>query len=127
MFTNLSEVMVYVNDLEAVRNYWVEKFEFVIVSEGEEWGQSFVEFKPSKDAQTSIMIYKKSEVLAMSPEMNVDVTPSLMFATDNLKELCSKLRDNGVTVGEVVELKKGKVTNFCDCENNYFAVMELNK
>lgn len=127
MFTKLSEVMVYVDDLEAVRNYWVEKFGFVIVSEDKEWGQSFVEFKPSKDADTSIMMYRKSEVLAMSPEMNVDVTPSLMFATDNLEELRSKLMSNGVTVGEVVELKKGKVTSFCDCENNYFAVMELNK
>lgn len=127
MFTNLGEVMIYVDDIEAVKNYWVEKFEFVVVSEGEEWGQSFVEFKPSKGAQTSIMIYKKSEVLAMSPEMNVEVTPSLMFATENLEELRSKLMSKGVTVGDVVELRKGKVCNFCDCENHYFAVMELNK
>jgi len=59
----------------------------------------------------------------MSPELNLD-TPSLMFFTENLDQLYSDLLKNKVTVGEIVNMPTGRVFNFADNEDNYFAVME---
>lgn len=47
-----------------------------------------------------------------------------MFFTDNLDQLYNNLLSNGVKVGEIVNLPSGKVFNFADNEENYFAVME---
>lgn len=59
----------------------------------------------------------------MNPEMNLG-TPSLMFYTEQFDQLYQDLADNNVTVGEIVELPTGRVFNFADQEQNYFAVME---
>lgn len=47
-----------------------------------------------------------------------------MFFTDNLDQLYKNLSSNGVKVVEIVNLSAGKVFNFADNEENYFAVME---
>jgi lactoylglutathione lyase len=59
----------------------------------------------------------------MNPEMNLG-TPSLMFFSDNFDQLNRELKEQNVTVGEIVEIPGGRVFNFADLENNYFAVME---
>lgn len=59
----------------------------------------------------------------MEPELNLG-TPSLLFFSDNLDQLHSELSNKGVTVGEIIEMPNGRVFNFADCEENYFAVLE---
>lgn len=51
-------------------------------------------------------------------------TPSLMFYTDDLDKLHADLIAKGVTIGEIVNMPTGRVFNFADLEENYFAVME---
>jgi lactoylglutathione lyase len=58
----------------------------------------------------------------MQPELNLG-TPSLMFLTENLDDLHKKLSQKNITVGEIVSIPSGRVFNFADSENNYFAVM----
>ncbi|PET36016.1 glyoxalase [Bacillus sp. AFS001701] len=50
-----------------------------------------------------------------------------MFFTYKLDEMYSDLMNKNVTVGEIVEMPNGRVFNFADDEQNYFAVMEKNK
>ncbi|MGC6588607.1 hypothetical protein ACPV3A_27140 [Paenibacillus sp. Dod16] len=64
-----------------------------------------------------IMVYK------MSPGLHLG-TPSLMFITDDFDALHSHLTNHNITVGEVVNMPSGRVFNFADYEENYFAVME---
>ena len=59
----------------------------------------------------------------MQPELNLG-TPSLMFFSENLDELYKDLSDKNITVGEIVSMPSGRVFNFADNEENYFAVME---
>lgn len=59
----------------------------------------------------------------MSPGLNLG-TPSLMFYTDNAERLRDDLKSKGIKVGEIMELPTGKVFNFADDEENYFAVTE---
>lgn len=59
----------------------------------------------------------------MNPDMNLG-TPSLMCFTEKFDELYSDLKNKNVKVGEIVELPTGRVFNFADHEENYFAVSE---
>lgn len=52
-------------------------------------------------------------------------TPSLIFATTNFDSLRESLQENGVETGEVMTLPMGRVFNFADPEQNYFAVKEV--
>lgn len=83
----------------------------------------WIEIAPTKDAETSIVLHNKELVAKMEPELNLG-TPSLMFFTDNLDELHSDLSNKNVTVGKIVNMPSGRVFNFADNEENYFAVME---
>ena len=47
-----------------------------------------------------------------------------MFFTEDLDELYKDFSDKNITVGEIVNMPSGRVFNFADNEENYFAVME---
>jgi lactoylglutathione lyase len=48
----------------------------------------------------------------------------LMFFTKNLDQLYKDYKDKNITVGEIVNIPDGRVFNFADNEENYFAVTE---
>lgn len=83
----------------------------------------WIEIAPNQDAETSIILHSKEAVAKMSPELNIG-TPSLMFFADEFEQLRSDLVTKNVTVGEIMDMPSGRVFNFADNENNYFAVME---
>lgn len=83
----------------------------------------WIEIAPKKEVETSIILHNKELVAKMDPELNLS-TPSLMFFSENLDKLHSDLSSKNITVGEIVNMPSGRVFNFADSENNYFAVME---
>jgi lactoylglutathione lyase len=124
MINKVGQIMVYVNNQDEAVNFWTEKVGFVIISEEDNGnGMRWIEVAPSQDAETSIILHNKEFVAKMSPELNLG-TPSLLFFTDNLEALYKDLSSKDITVGEIVEMPSGKVFNFADGEENYFAVME---
>ncbi|QOS78610.1 VOC family protein [Paenibacillus sp. JNUCC31] len=123
MFTQVGQIMLYVNDQDKALQFWTEKAGFHVVSEVNGDGMRWIEIAPVKGAQTTIILHDKEFVAKMSPELNLG-TPSLMLFTDNLDQLYTHLSDKEVTVGEIVTMPGGRVFNFADPENNYFAVME---
>lgn len=124
MIHKLGQVMLYVNDQEKAVQFWVDKVGFCVIAD-EDNGQGFrwIEIAPSQTAETSIVLHNKELIAKMSPELNLS-TPSLMFYSDNLDQLYAKLQEQQVTVGEIVTMPTGRVFNFADDENNYFAVAE---
>lgn len=50
----------------------------------------------------------------------------LMFFSENLDELHRDLSTKNIKVGDIVTMPSGRVFNFADIEDNYFAVMERN-
>ena len=83
----------------------------------------WIEIAPSKHAETSLILHNKEFIASMEPELNLG-TPSLMFISENLEAFYQDLLNKGITVGEMVDMPSGKVFNFADLEQNYFAVME---
>lgn len=115
--------MVYVNNQDEAVKFWTEMMGFTIIHEENSPAMRWVEIAPTKDSETSIILHDKEFVAKMSPGVNLG-TPSLMFFSNKFDELHSKLVNNNVTVGEIVEMPSGRVFNFADSEANYFAVME---
>ncbi|WP_175638641.1 VOC family protein [Metabacillus schmidteae] len=124
MINKVGQIMLYVNNQDEAVDFWTEKVGFHVIAEevnGE--GMRWIELSPTKEAETSIILHNKEFISKMEPELNLG-TPSLLFFSDNLDELHSELSNKGVTVGEIIDMPNGRVFNFADSEENYFAVLE---
>ncbi|MER2153537.1 MAG: VOC family protein [Solibacillus sp.] len=122
MIEQLGQVMLYVEDQEKSKKFWTEKLGFTVVSDINN-GMRIITIAPNDETQTSIVLHDKKKIEEMSPELNLS-TPSLMFYAQNLDELYEDFKAKGITVGDFMKMPFGKVFNFADDEENYFAVME---
>ncbi|EJV84635.1 VOC family protein [Bacillus mycoides] len=124
MINNVGQIMLYVNNQDEVKEFWTEKVGFIVISEEDNGqGMRWIEIAPTKEAETSIILHNKELIAKMQPELNLG-TPSLMFFSKEFDRLYSDLVNKKVTVGEIVIMPSGRIFNFADSENNYFAVME---
>ncbi|MGZ9586620.1 VOC family protein [Paenibacillus marinisediminis] len=124
MINKVGQIMLYVNNQDEAVGFWTEKVGFHVVSEENNGqGMRWIEIAPTKGAETSIILHNKEFVAKMSPEMNLG-TPSLMFFSEHFDQLHDDLSNKNVKVGEIVNIPSGRVFNFADPEDNYFAVME---
>lgn len=120
----VGQIMLYVNNQEESLKFWTDKLGFTLRGEsGNGQGMKWYEIAPSNDAQTSIVLHNKEMVAKFSPGVNLE-TPSLLFFTKDVDQLYQEYKDKNITVGDVVNMPEGKVFNFADNENNYFAVVE---
>lgn len=124
MISKLGQVMVYVNNQEKAVRFWTETMGFAVISEENNGhGMRWFEIAPKQGSETRIILHDKEMVSKMSPELHLG-TPSLMFFTSDIEKLHSDLTNKNVKVGEIITLPTGKVFNFADDEDNYFAVSE---
>ncbi|TWD98664.1 lactoylglutathione lyase [Neobacillus bataviensis] len=124
MINMLGQIMLYVNNQDEAVKFWTEKVGFKVISEEDNGqGMRWIEIAPTIGVETSIVLHNKELISKMQPELNLG-TPSLMFFSKDLDQLYTDLSNKNVTVGEMVTMPSGRVFNFADSENNYFAVME---
>ncbi|EAD1235564.1 VOC family protein [Listeria monocytogenes] len=124
MVEKIGQVMLYVENQAAVRDFWVEKLDFIVVSEEVVNGEiQWIEIAPTKGVETTFVLQNKKKVAEMNPEMNLG-TPSILLFGNNVAELYEEYKDKGITVGDLVDLPMGRVFNFSDNEGNYFAICE---
>ncbi|EAF0111910.1 TPA: VOC family protein [Listeria monocytogenes] len=124
MIEKIGQVMLYVENQAAVRDFWVEKLDFVVVSEEVVNGEiQWIEIAATKGVETTFVLQNKKKVAEMNPEMNLG-TPSILLFGSNVAELYEEYKNKGITVGDLVDLPMGRVFNFSDNEGNYFAICE---
>jgi lactoylglutathione lyase len=124
MISKVGQIMLYVNNQDEALDFWTDKVGFSVIAEDNNGqGMRWIEIAPTKDAATRIILHNKELVSKMSPDLNL-ATPSLMFFSENLDELRSDFLQKNIKVGEMVNMPSGRVFNFADNEENYFAVME---
>ena len=126
MIHQIGQVMLYVNDQDMAVKFWTEKVGFVVISEQEKAGMRWIEIAPTKEAQTSFVLHNKEMIAKMQPELNLG-TPSIMFYADKIEEMYQDFQAKGIKVGDLVMMPMGRVFNFADPENNYFALVEKKK
>lgn len=122
MIHSIGQIMLYVHDQDEAKRFWMEKLGFTVIAEENSPAIRWIEIAPNVGG-TSFVLHNKEKIAQMEPELNLD-TPSIMFFTSNLELLHRELSEKQVTVGDIVEMPNGKVFNFADHEENYFAVME---
>ncbi len=123
MISKVGQIMLYVNNQDQAVNFWTEKLGFRVVSEEKNGDMRWIEIAPAQGAETSIVLHNKDFVAKMSPGMNLG-TPSLLFFSENIEELRNNLINKNVKVGDIVTMPSGRVFNFADDEENYFAILE---
>lgn len=124
MIHKVGQIMLYVNNQDEAVKFWTEKVGFHVVSEENNGqGMRWIEIAPKNGAETSLVLHNKEFVAKMSPELNLGA-PSLLFFTENLDEMYRDLSSKQVKVGEIVQMPTGRVFNFADAEDNYFAILE---
>ncbi|WP_088810355.1 MULTISPECIES: VOC family protein [Listeria] len=124
MIKKLGQVMVYIENQEEVARFWTEQVGFIIRARNKETdAEKWIEIAPDEETATTIVLQDKIAVAKMSPDMNLG-TPSLLFYTDELDATYATFKENGVPVGELVDTPLGRVFNFHDPEQNYFAILE---
>lgn len=124
MINKIGQIMLYVENQAAVRDFWVEKLDFVVVSEEVVNGEiQWIEIAPTKEAETTFVLQNKQKVAEMNSDMNLG-TPSILLFGENIVELYETYKKKEITVGELVDLPMGRVFNFADNEGNYFAICE---
>lgn len=104
--------------------FWTEKLEFVVKEEIDlpEYFKGYV-IAPDESAQTTMTLFSKDFIKKYSPEVSLGL-PSLMFEVEEIEKLYEVSKNNGVKVGELVEIPGVKTFNFQDGQGNYFAVSE---
>lgn len=124
MIHKVGQIMLYVNNQDEAVKFWTEKVGFRVISEENNGqGMRWIEIAPTEGAETSIILHNKEFVAKMSPGLHLG-TPSLLFFTENLDELYTEFSTKNIKVGDIVDMPSGRVFNFADDEDNYFAVME---
>ncbi|WP_026134225.1 MULTISPECIES: VOC family protein [Bacillales] len=123
MISKVGQIMLYVNNQDQAVNFWTEKLGFRVVSEEKNGEMRWIEIAPAQGTETSIVLHNKEFVAKMSPGMNLG-TPSLLFFSENIEELRNDLMNKNVKVGDIVTMPSGRVFNFADDEENYFAILE---
>ena len=125
MIDGLESVMLYVDNQEQSVAFWTKDLGFVIKAEDLIFDDyKSVEVAPSLDSETSIVIFDKEFIREAGHEVNLD-TPSLMFRVGDLDALYADLDNKGIRCGDIVDTPDGRVFNFSDDEDNYFAVKEV--
>ncbi|GGB06763.1 VOC family protein [Macrococcus hajekii] len=124
MIASLHQVMLYVDNQQEVVKFWTEQVGFEKLAENElPEGYQSVEIAPHAESETSLVIFDKAFIKKYSPMVSLE-TPSLMFNVNNADDLYQSFKEKGITVGELTAMPNMKVFNFCDPDENYFAVME---
>lgn len=125
MIKKIAEIMLYVDNQEESKNFWTEKLGFIVVSDEDNGeGLRWIELVPAVGSETSLILHNKKIIAKMQPELNL-ATPSLMFCTEDIDRLHKDYQDKQVKVGELVTMPFGKVFNFADNEDHYFAVKQI--
>lgn len=125
MFTDETQVMLYVEDVAAAGAFW-ESLGFVILEESEADGTLVLEIAPSTESNLHLVLYDLNYVQSHSPEVNI-AAPSILFTATDVLDLYQRMQVLNVTLGEMVQLGEQLIFNFADPEGNYFAVSGPNQ
>lgn len=125
MIDKFGSVMVYVKDVRKVADFWVTKIGFKELSTNEFDDQLIsIELTPKDSSDTHLVLFDKEFVRKYSPEINL-LPPSILFTTYDLNQMHQDLLNQGVKVGQIMEMGGKRSFNFPDPEDNYFAVREI--
>ncbi len=121
MISNISKITVYVNDQDEAVKFWTEKCDFEIKANNEMGpGMRWIEVGP-KNSDTTFVIYNKELMKSQNPNTNVE-HPSIILNTRNIEGTYKTLKENGVSVQDIMRNPFVDMFIFADNEDNEYIV-----
>lgn len=124
MINKIGKITIYVNNQEDAKKFWIEKMNFVVKFE-QAMGPTmkWLEVGPSESEFTTFVLYDKNIMKAQNSAANVE-HPSILLSTTDLESAYSKMKDNGVEVGDIMAMPYGKMFSFKDQDGNAYLLRE---
>lgn len=111
-----TRVMVYVDDVNSVADFWVECVGATLIGK-EELPENYSALTLQITEDFELGLFPKAFIAKYSPEV-LDNKPSILFYTHDLEAL----NDRIPSANEIMEMGNLTTFNFSDPEGNYFAV-----
>ncbi len=130
MIKSIGQVMLYVNDTENAKKFWIDKVGFKLIEElvNEFEGVKYFSYviAPEEKSDVQFVLHSKEFVSKVSPEVDLG-NPSILMSSSDIENTYNMFIKNGVKANPIMNVFEGKVFNFCDEEENYYAVREVRK
>lgn len=114
-------VVLYVNDAEACRQFWIEQVGMVLKRRTDAAGFTIVQVGFADQSFAFELV--PLALMKDNPDGLDLATPSICFHVDDLEATRATLVARGVQATEVSEHHGAKNFAFCDPEDRWFAVM----
>ncbi len=115
-------VVLYVNDVAASSQFWIEKIGMIVKDESEA-GSFTVPRLGFLDQDFSFELVPLALMGANPDGMNLG-SPSIAFYVPNLDEMRESLMANGVTCSELADHAGTRTFGFSDNEDRWFGVLQ---
>lgn len=123
MITSIGQVMLYVNDTEAARDFWCQKMGFVEIDKLPMMATTSYVIAPQLSSDVQFVLHNKEVIKQLSPEVSLEI-PSILLATDDIHATYQQLVNQEVVVNEIQQMPEFLVCNFADNEGNYYAIKQ---
>lgn len=124
MINKIGKITLYVNNQDEAKKFWTEKLNFVVKFEQSMGpGMKWLEVAPSQSEFTTFVLYDKNLMMAQNPSANVS-NPTLILSSTDVENAYSKMKENGVEVGELNNMPYGKMFSFKDQDGNDYLLRE---
>ncbi|MBI6874439.1 VOC family protein [Clostridium aciditolerans] len=124
MINKIGKITLYVNNQDEAKKFWTEKLNFVVKFE-QPMGPNmkWLEVGPSEGEFTTFVLYDKNLMMAQNPATNVS-HPSIILSTTDIENAYNKMKENGVEVGDLMNMPYGKMFSFKDQDGNEYLLRE---
>ncbi|WP_339060813.1 VOC family protein [Tepidibacillus marianensis] len=124
MINKIGKITLYVNNQDEAKKFWTEKLNFVVKFE-QPMGpnMTWLEVGPSESEFTTFVLYDKNLMKSQNPSMNVG-HPNVILSTTDIENAYTKMKENGVEVGEMMKMPYGKMFSFKDQDGNEYLLRE---
>ncbi len=121
MSVEIGYVVLYVNDTNAIANFWQQAFDFEIKNEVEA-GTEKVITVGAKGGQTNFELVPLSLMADNPYNLNLGI-PSICLYADDLQAEHNRLKEIGIEVSEIADHGGRNAFTVFDSEKNAFAVV----
>ncbi|WP_124057953.1 glyoxalase [Vaginisenegalia massiliensis] len=119
MFSNHTNIMLYVEDVAKEKAFW-QAIGFIILAEENLMGFESFEMKSHESSTAYFTVYDWTFIQQVSPEV-VDFKPSILFESDDIEALHSKVGQVTETVSPIRQ-EPFPNFNFASPSGHYYAV-----
>lgn len=118
MIKRIATAAVYVDDQKKALAFWTQKVGFEL-RDNIEMGNSMTWMEVAPEGAESCLVLYPKRLMINFPELK----PSIVFACEDIEELCAKLKTQGVIfTKELSKLAWGKFASFEDEDGNEFGL-----